>query len=29
MLCVILLHNVIDGGKLVTWYAWSRIFGGD
>lgn len=29
MLCVIVLHNVIDGGKLVTWYAWSRIFSGD
>jgi membrane protease YdiL (CAAX protease family) len=25
MLVVIVLHNVIDGGKLATWYVWSLI----
>lgn len=28
MLVVIILHNVIDGGKLVTWYVWSMILPG-
>jgi membrane protease YdiL (CAAX protease family) len=28
MLAVIALHDVIDGGKLVTWYLWSRILPG-
>ena len=28
MLVVIVLHNVIDGGKLVTWYLWSVIYPG-
>ena len=26
MLAVILLHNVIDGGKLLAWYLWSLIW---
>jgi len=28
MLAVILLHDVIDGGKLLAWYAWSWILPG-
>ena len=28
MLAVIVLHDVIDGGKLLTWYLWSRILPG-
>jgi membrane protease YdiL (CAAX protease family) len=28
MLAVIALHDVIDAGKLVTWYVWSRILPG-
>lgn len=28
MLVVIVLHNVIDGGKLITWYLWSVIIPG-
>ena len=28
MLVVIVLHNVIDGGKVLTWYLWSVIFPG-
>ena len=28
MIAVIVLHDMIDGGKLLTWYLWSRILPG-